>query len=148
MYAVLSKYQVRWRRNIMPLVLKVLIHVLNTYMYVIHVCINIHVLTSQRIFPVVKMKKLERVCIQFCFKFGKTFAEMLQQAYGDDCMSQTQWYQSFTRFKVGRTSTDENPSPGCSSTSISNNKIDEVRTTICEDHHLTIREIAKNWVSA
>ena len=52
----------------------------------------------------------------------------------------------FTHFKAGRTSTDEdleNPRPGPPSTSISDNKIDKVRTMICEDHCLTVREIAE-----
>ena len=46
------------------------------------------------------MKDLEEqsVCVKFCFKHGKTFMEtfqMLQQAYGEDCLSRTQcleWY--------------------------------------------------------
>ena len=38
---------------------------------------------------------------------------------------------------------DENPRPVCPSTLISDDKIDDVRTMICEDCHLTVRETAE-----
>ena len=50
------------------------------------------------------------------------------------------WYDWFIRFKAGRTSIEENPRPCLSSTSISNDKIDEVRTMLCT---LTVCEIAE-----
>ena len=60
------------------------------------------------------MKDLEeqRVCVKFCFKLGKTFTEtfqMLQQAYGEDCLSRTQCYEWYQRFKLGRTSIEDDP---------------------------------------
>jgi len=60
------------------------------------------------------MKNLEeqRVCVKFCFKLGKTATEtwkMLQQAFEDDCMSRTQCFEWYSRFKTGRTLIDEDP---------------------------------------
>jgi hypothetical protein len=53
------------------------------------------------------MKELEeqRMCVKFCCKLGKNFTEtfqLLNQAYKEDCMSQTQCYEWFKRFKEGR----------------------------------------------
>jgi len=53
------------------------------------------------------MKELgeQRVCAKFCCKLGKNFTEtikLLNQAYGEDCMSRTQCYEWFKRFKEGR----------------------------------------------
>ena len=61
------------------------------------------------------MKDLEeqRVCVKFCL--GKTATEtwkMLQQAFGEECISQTQCFEWYSHFKAGRTSTDEDPRSG------------------------------------
>jgi hypothetical protein len=74
------------------------------------------------------MKDLEeqRVCVKFCFKLRKTATEkgkMLQQAFGDKCMSQMQCFEWYSRFKPGRMS------------------IDEVCYFFLQNRHLTIREI-------
>jgi predicted RNase H-like HicB family nuclease len=58
------------------------------------------------------MKDLEeqRVRVKFCFKLGKTFTEtfqMLQQAYGEECLSRTQCYECYQSFKSGRTSIED-----------------------------------------
>jgi len=53
------------------------------------------------------MKELEeqRMCVKFCCKLGKhctqTF-QLLNQAYGEDCMGLTQCCEWFKRFKEGR----------------------------------------------
>ena len=47
----------------------------------------------------------QRANINFSFKLGEKFAEtyeLLKEVYGDDCMSRTQVYTWFTRFKNGR----------------------------------------------
>jgi hypothetical protein len=54
--------------------------------------------------------KEQRVCIKFCFKFGKSVAkshQMIKQAFGDDALGQTQTYDWFNQFKNGRTSVDD-----------------------------------------
>ncbi|PNF32546.1 hypothetical protein B7P43_G02460 [Cryptotermes secundus] len=61
----------------------------------------------------------QRVCIKFCFKLGIAAAEthqMLKQAFGDNSLDQTKTYDSYKRFKNGRTSTDDNNCSGRPST--------------------------------
>jgi hypothetical protein len=81
------------------------------------------------------MKDLEeqRVCLKFWFKLGKTATEtwkMLQQAFGDDCMSQTQCFGWYSCFKMERTSIDEDPQSGQPYTSTDDVHINAVRDLI------------------
>jgi len=53
--------------------------------------------------------------VKFCFRLGTTATEtwkMLQQAFGDECMSRTQCFERYSHFKTGRTSIDEDPRSG------------------------------------
>jgi len=94
------------------------------------------------------MKDLEeRVCVKFCFKLGKTATEtwkMLQQAFGDKCMSRTQCFEWYSHFKTGRPSIDEDLRSGRPSTSTDEVHIDAVRDLILQNRRLTIREIAED----
>jgi hypothetical protein len=59
--------------------------------------------------------KEQRICIKFCFALGKTASEthrMLEEAYGDNAVSQTQTYEWFKRFKNGRISVDDEERSG------------------------------------
>jgi len=63
------------------------------------------------------MKDLEEqcVCVKFCFEFGKTATEtwkMLQQGFGDECMSRMQCFEWYSCFKTGRMLIDEDPRSG------------------------------------
>src|SRR5215469_1101978 len=94
------------------------------------------------------MKDLEeqRVCVKFCFKLGKTFTEtfqMLQQAYGEDCLSRTQCYEWYQRFKSGRTSIEDDPKSGRPSSSTGDGHIEKVRSVIRENRRLTISEVSE-----
>jgi len=96
------------------------------------------------------MKDLEeqRVCVKFCFKLGKTFTEtfqMLQQAYGEDCLSRTQCYEWYQRFKSGRTSIEDDPKSGRPSSSTGDDHIEKVRSVIRENR-LTVREVFEEVV--
>jgi len=90
------------------------------------------------------MKELEeRVCAKFCCKLGKNFTEIFQllnQAHGEDCMSRTQSYEWFKRFKEGRMSFSEDPRPGRPSMSTNDNHVKRVHAVICENRRLTLRE--------
>jgi len=95
------------------------------------------------------MKDLEeqRVCVKFCFKLGKTATEtwkILQQAFGDECMSRTQYFEWYSRFKTRRTSIDKDSRSGRPSTLTDYVHIDAVLHLILQNHRLTIREIAED----
>jgi hypothetical protein len=88
------------------------------------------------------MKDLEEqhVCVKFSFKFGNTFTEtfqMLQQAYGEDCLSCTQC------FKLDRTSIEDDPKCGRPSTSMDDDHVEKVLAVIRQNRRLTIREVAE-----
>ena len=54
-------------------------------------------------------KQDQRICIKFCFQLGKTSLEtiqMMQKAFGNECMSKTLIKEWYNRFKGGRTSVD------------------------------------------
>src|SRR5215469_8516208 len=94
------------------------------------------------------MKDLEeqRVCVKFCLKLGKTFTEtfqMLQQAYGEDCLSRTQSYEWYQRFKSGRTSIEDDPKSGRPSSSSGDDHIEKVRSVIRENRRLTVCEVSE-----
>jgi len=89
------------------------------------------------------MKELEeqRVCVKFCCKLGKNFTEtfqLLNQAYGEDCMSQMQCYEGFKHFEKGRMPVGEDPRPGRPSTSTDNDHVERVRAVICRNCRLTV----------
>ncbi|UYV74000.1 hypothetical protein LAZ67_11001788 [Cordylochernes scorpioides] len=49
----------------------------------------------------------KRVCIEFCFKLGKTASEsfkMLKQAFKENFLLQSRTFEWFARFEAGRTS--------------------------------------------
>ena len=57
----------------------------------------------------------QRACIKFCFKLGKTVIECyekLKTAFGEQAIGHSQTFQWFSRFKAGRTSTDDDERSG------------------------------------
>jgi hypothetical protein len=87
------------------------------------------------------------VCVKFCFRLGITATEMwkmLQQAFGDECMSRTQCFEWYSRFKTGRTSIDEDPRSGQTSMSTDDAHINAIHDLILQNCRLTIREIAED----
>jgi len=67
---------------------------------------------------------------------------MLQQAYGEDCLSRTQCHEWYRRFKSGRTSIEDDPTSGWPSTSIDDHHVEKVLAVICKNRRLTVREVA------
>jgi len=85
--------------------------------------------------------------VKFCFKLGKTATEslkILQQPSGDECMSRTQCFEWYSRFKTGRTSIDEDPRSGRHPMSTDDVHIDAVLDLILQNRLLTLREIAED----
>jgi hypothetical protein len=55
-------------------------------------------------------KVQQRVCINFCFRLGKSGAEtyeMLQAAFGESCLSRSKKIEWYFRFKSRRQSFEE-----------------------------------------
>jgi len=66
------------------------------------------------------LKVQQRVCIDFCFRLGKTGAEMykmLQAAFGESCLSRSKTFEWYSHFKSERQSFEDDPHPGRPSTS-------------------------------
>ena len=62
----------------------------------------------------------QRVNVKFCVKLGKSIIEtynLLKKIYGDECLSHTQVFNWFKRFKVGREELGDDQHPTCPSTS-------------------------------
>ena len=87
------------------------------------------------------------MCVKFCFKLEKTATEtwkLLQQAFGDECMSRRQCFEWYSRFKTRRTSIDKDYRSGRPSTSTDEIHIYAVCHLILQNRHLSIREIAED----
>ncbi|KAG5324965.1 SETMR methyltransferase, partial [Acromyrmex heyeri] len=72
----------------------------------------------------------QRANIKFCFKLGKTFTEtfqLMQQVYGDDCLSRGRVHEWYTRFKNGREDINDDPHVGQAKFVITPESIEKVR---------------------
>jgi len=90
--------------------------------------------------------KEQRVCAKFSYKLGKTFTEtfqMLQRAYGEDCVSRTQCHEWHQRFKSGRTSIEDDPKCGRPSTSMDDDHDEKVLAVMRQNRRLIVREVAE-----
>jgi len=67
---------------------------------------------------------------------------MLQQAYGEDCLSRTQFHEWYRRFKSGRTSIEDDPKSGRPSASTDDDHFEKVLAVIRQNRRLTVREAA------
>ena len=87
----------------------------------------------------------QRACVQFCFKIGKTASEtyeLLKTAFGDKCLSRSNVFIWFNRFKNGRESVEDDPQPGRPSTSKTDENIVKIHDLVRSDRRLTIREMS------
>ena len=87
----------------------------------------------------------QSACIKFCFKLGKTATEsyeMLKTTFGEQVMGRSQTFQWFSRFKAGRTSTDDDERSGRPVSSSTPKMIERVRQIIREDRRCTIHEVS------
>ena len=89
-------------------------------------------------------KQDQRICIKFCFQLGKTSSEtiqMMQKAFGNECMSEKGKKKWYNRFRGGRTSVDSYSRSGRPSTTKTLDNIERVRLAIEEDRRLSVREL-------
>ena len=92
-------------------------------------------------------KRDKRICIKFCFQLGKTSSEtieMMQKAFGSECMSKTRIKEWYKRFKDGRTSVDSDSCSGRPSTTKTADNIERVRLAIEQDRRMTVRELGED----
>ena len=91
-------------------------------------------------------KVQQRVCIDFCFRLGKTGAEtyeILQAAFGESCLSRSKTFGWYSLFKSGGRSFEDDPRPGRPSTYHTEETVARLREIIRADRCLTIREVAE-----
>ena len=87
----------------------------------------------------------QRACVKFCFKTGKTALEtyeLLKTAFGDKCLSHSNVFIWFNRFKNGCESVEDDPWPSRPSTSKTDENIVKVCDLVRSDYLLTSREMA------
>ena len=85
--------------------------------------------------------KEQWICIEFCFKLGKTASEthrIFKEAFGDNVLGQKQTYEWFKRFTNGRVSVDDEERSGRPSTVSTTENEAKVREAILEDRQRTI----------
>ena len=87
----------------------------------------------------------QRVNLKFLVKRGKNpteCLEMLQNGYGDDCMSRARVFEWHKRFKSGREDVEDDLKSGRPSTPKTADNIDLVNRMVRGDRGLTVRMIA------
>ena len=93
-------------------------------------------------------KAKQRVAIEFCVKLGKSPTEtcnLLEQAYGDSVLKNTQVFKWHKRFRDGWAEEEIEESRGRPNTSTDNEHITNVSALIVEDPRMTVRRIADSW---
>jgi len=88
----------------------------------------------------------QSVNVKFCVKLGKSATEMydfLKKVYGDECLSHTQVFEWFERFKEGREEIRDNQRPGLPSTSKTDANIEKVGEIVRQNRHLSIQAVAE-----
>ncbi|UYV61904.1 hypothetical protein LAZ67_1007029 [Cordylochernes scorpioides] len=89
----------------------------------------------------------QRVCIEFCFKLGKTASEsfqMLKQAFKEDFLSQSRTFEWFARFKAGRTSVKDDIHTGRPLSIRNPENALKIKSSIEENPRITIRELSED----
>jgi len=83
----------------------------------------------------------QSVNVKFCVKLGKSATEtydLLKKVYGYECLSRTQVFEWFRRFKEAREEIGDNQHPGCPSTSKTDANIEKFGETVQQNRHLSI----------
>lgn len=89
----------------------------------------------------------QRICIKFCCKLELSSAEtirMINKAFKDDSMSDSNIKVWYKRFKDGRESVNSEPRSGRPSTSRTHENVERVRLAIHENRRLTVRELEED----
>lgn len=84
----------------------------------------------------------QRANIKFCFKLGKSFTEtheLMQQVYGDDCLSRSRVHEWFKRFQEGRETLEDDQHVGQPKFVITPPNIEKVREFIKAEPKSSLR---------
>ena len=87
----------------------------------------------------------QRVCIKFCYRLGMTPTkafEMLQTAFGNDCMGRSQCFDWYSKFKAGQTSVSDKPRPGRPVTASKVENVELIHETVNKDRRQRVSDIA------
>ncbi|KAJ8947600.1 hypothetical protein NQ318_010112 [Aromia moschata] len=68
---------------------------------------------------------------------------MLNKTFGDSCLSETQAYEWYKEFKAGREIVEDLPRSGRPSTSTTADNIDNIKTLVLENRHMSVRELGQ-----
>ena len=88
----------------------------------------------------------QRVNVKFCVKHGKSATEtyhLLKKDYGDECLSRTQVFEWFKRFKEGREEIRDDQCPGRPSTLKTEVNIEKIGEIVRQNRRLSIRAITE-----
>jgi len=88
----------------------------------------------------------QRVNIKFLTKLGKSATEtynLLTEVYGDQCLSRTQVFEWFKKFKEGREYVGDDPKSGRPSTAKTQENVEKVARIVRGDRRLSIRAISE-----
>jgi len=83
----------------------------------------------------------QRINVKFCVKLGKSATEtydLLKKVYGFECLSCTQVFEWFKRFKEGREENGDDQHPTCPSTSKTDANIEKVGEIVQQNRRLSI----------
>jgi len=86
------------------------------------------------------------VNVKFCVKLGKSVTEtyeLLKKVYGDECLSRTQVFEWFKRFKEGREEIGDDQRPRRPSTSKTDANIEKVGEIVLQNRRMSIRAVAE-----
>jgi transposase len=92
------------------------------------------------------VKVEQGVCVKLCVKLGKSATQiynLLKIVYGDECLSLTQVFEWFKRFKEGRKESGDDQRPGHPSTSETDANIKKVGEIVRQNCCLSIQAVAE-----
>lgn len=91
-------------------------------------------------------KAQQRVNIKFLTKLKKSATEtynLLTEIYGDQCLSRTQVFEWFKKFKEGREDVGDDPKSGRPSTARTRENVEKVARIVRGDRRISIRSISE-----
>jgi hypothetical protein len=90
------------------------------------------------------LKIEQRVNIKFLVKLKKTATEsfrMLNEVYGEECLSRARVFEWYKRFCSGREDVEDDDRPGRPTTSSTKENIEKIDQIIRQDRRLSVRAV-------